>query len=89
MRKIKMNILVASMITLPSLSMVDFLQCRHLIGCKKGQRKYLVASGIIFQDQRRVSVSGFMVKIAASDTLRRVSGRIVKSNFIETSKNLK
>jgi hypothetical protein len=59
-----------------------FLQCPPLIGCRKNPRKF--ASGMIFQDHRRVPVSIFMVKIAASEPLRELLEALLKliSNFI-------
>jgi hypothetical protein len=38
----------------------------------------IYVSGMIFQDHRRVPVSGFIVKIAASEPLMMVTGRIIK-----------
>jgi hypothetical protein len=44
-----------------------------------------------FQDHRRFPVRVFMVKIAASEPLKRVPGRIFKiiKNFVEVNKKFK
>jgi hypothetical protein len=49
----------------------------------------MVVSGINFQDHRRVPVSVFRVRMAASEPLNRVTGRIVRdpSNFVEATKS--
>jgi hypothetical protein len=46
------------------------------------------ASGVIFQDHRRISVRIFLVKITASKPLKRVTLESV-SNFKEASKKFK
>jgi hypothetical protein len=49
----------------------------------------MVASGIIFQDHRRVLVSVFRVRMTTSDPLKRVTEGIfrITSNFMEASKS--
>jgi hypothetical protein len=69
------------MYRLPSLSLIDFLQCAPLIGCQKNTYKFACLgqlAGIIFPNHRQVPVSVFRVKIAASEPLKRVP-----SNFVE------
>jgi hypothetical protein len=68
----------------PSVSLVDFLQCSPLIGCRKNPRHcslYNVQckSGSFqydISDLRRAPVSVFIVQIAAVEHLKRVTVRI-------------
>ncbi len=51
------------------------LQCRPLIGCRENGQELTC---MILQNHRRLPVSIFSVKIAALESLKRVTGRIFK-----------
>jgi hypothetical protein len=70
-----------------------FLQCSPFPGCRKNpwtmdMQMSKAASGMIFQNHKRVSASNFSAKIAASEPLKRVLEGFLKlvSNFLEAGK---
>jgi hypothetical protein len=63
------------------MSLVDFIHCPPLIGCRKNARKFTCLGqlpGMIIKNHRQVPVSVFRVKIATWSPLKRVMRRVLE-----------